>query len=136
VFERQCVHLTPRCVTEIEAWRIDYNEHRPHGSLGDLTPQEFAEQAVQTGRQGARIFSPCGLVFGKVSKTHSALVKSCLKRGQRQVYLVLVLDWYTKKIAGHYAGLQAQDIALAGRARYGGAVPVPRWKPRLRTPPL
>ena len=28
---------------EIEAWRIDYNEHRPHGSLGDLTPQEFVE---------------------------------------------------------------------------------------------
>lgn len=23
------------------------------------------------------------------------------------VYLVLVLDWYTKKIVGHYAGLQA-----------------------------
>jgi putative transposase len=36
---------------KIEAWRIDYNEHRPHGSLGDLTPQEFAKQAVQTGLQ-------------------------------------------------------------------------------------
>jgi len=36
---------------KIEAWRIDYNEHRPHGSLGDLTPREFAEQAVQTGLQ-------------------------------------------------------------------------------------
>jgi len=27
--------------TIIEAWRHDYNEHRPHGSLGDLTPMEF-----------------------------------------------------------------------------------------------
>jgi putative transposase len=36
---------------KIEAWRIDYNAHRPHGALGDLTPQEFAEQAVQTGLQ-------------------------------------------------------------------------------------
>lgn len=36
---------------KIEAWRIDYNEHRPHGSLGDLTPREFAQQAVQTGLQ-------------------------------------------------------------------------------------
>lgn len=36
---------------KIEAWRIDYNEHRPHGSLGDLTPREFAEQAVKTGLQ-------------------------------------------------------------------------------------
>src|SRR5207248_1148555 len=29
---------------KIEAWRIDYNEHRPHGSLGNLTPREFTEQ--------------------------------------------------------------------------------------------
>ncbi len=36
---------------KIEAWRIDYNEHRPHGSLGNLTPREFAEQAAQTGLQ-------------------------------------------------------------------------------------
>lgn len=25
----------------IEAWRIDYNQHRPHSSLGHLTPNEF-----------------------------------------------------------------------------------------------
>ena len=36
---------------KIETWRIDYNEHRPHSSLGDLTPREFAEQMVQTGLQ-------------------------------------------------------------------------------------
>ncbi len=28
----------------IEAWRIDYNETRPHGSLGQLTPREYADQ--------------------------------------------------------------------------------------------
>ena len=28
---------------KIERWRIDYNEHRPHGSLGNLTPKEFPE---------------------------------------------------------------------------------------------
>jgi putative transposase len=27
--------------TKIEAWRIDYNEHRPHRSLGQRTPAEF-----------------------------------------------------------------------------------------------
>jgi len=27
---------------KLEAWRLDYNEHRPHSSLGDLTPSEFA----------------------------------------------------------------------------------------------
>ena len=41
---------------KIEAWRIDDNEHRPHGSLGDLTPQEFVEQAAQTGLQVAAHF--------------------------------------------------------------------------------
>jgi len=34
---------------KIEAWRIDYNQRRPHSSLGHLTPNEFAEQ-----RQAAR----------------------------------------------------------------------------------
>lgn len=32
----------------IEAWRIDYNEHRPHSSLGDLTPREFVIQHQET----------------------------------------------------------------------------------------
>lgn len=29
---------------KIEKWRIEYNEFRPHSSLGDLTPAEYAEQ--------------------------------------------------------------------------------------------
>ena len=29
---------------KIEAWRVDYNQRRPHGSLGHLTPNEFAHQ--------------------------------------------------------------------------------------------
>jgi putative transposase len=29
----------------IEAWRVDYNEQRPHTSLGGLTPTEFATQS-------------------------------------------------------------------------------------------
>ena len=34
----------------IEAWRLDYNQRRPHSSLGHLTPNEFAgqRQALQT----------------------------------------------------------------------------------------
>jgi putative transposase len=32
----------------IEAWRIDYNQHRPHGSLGRLTPSEFAANRQRT----------------------------------------------------------------------------------------
>lgn len=29
---------------KIEAWRIDYNDHRPHSSLGDRPPRELLEQ--------------------------------------------------------------------------------------------
>jgi putative transposase len=29
----------------LEAWRREYNEQRPHGSLGNLRPRAFAEQA-------------------------------------------------------------------------------------------
>ncbi len=36
---------------KIEAWRIDYNEHRPHSSLGHVTPQEFMKSAITTGLQ-------------------------------------------------------------------------------------
>lgn len=28
----------------IEAWRMDYHHHRPHSSLGSLTPNEFVTQ--------------------------------------------------------------------------------------------
>jgi len=36
---------------KIEAWRVDYNEYRPHQSLNDRTPQEFV-----TEHQQAEIF--------------------------------------------------------------------------------
>jgi putative transposase len=29
---------------KIEAWRVEYNEYRPHSSLNDLTPSEFAQR--------------------------------------------------------------------------------------------
>ena len=34
---------------KIEAWRIDYNEYRPHQSLADKTPKEFAQEHQQAG---------------------------------------------------------------------------------------
>lgn len=35
----------------IEVWRCDYNQQRPHSSLGHLTPNEF----VATQRQGKQV---------------------------------------------------------------------------------
>ena len=31
---------------KIESWRRDYNEHRPHSSLGNMTPAEFARRRI------------------------------------------------------------------------------------------
>jgi len=33
----------------IERWRVEYNTERPHSSLHNMTPCEFAERAVLTG---------------------------------------------------------------------------------------
>ena len=37
---------------QIEHWRIDYNAHRPHSSLGNLTPNEFVARC-QANRPSA-----------------------------------------------------------------------------------
>jgi putative transposase len=36
---------------QIERWRVDYNVHRPHSSLGNLTPGEFAK--LRQGKQAS-----------------------------------------------------------------------------------
>ena len=38
--------------TITEDWRRDYNEVRPHSSLGDLTPREFARAAAAPSGAG------------------------------------------------------------------------------------
>jgi transposase InsO family protein len=39
----------------LRAWRHDYNHHRPHGSLGHLTPSEFATQGQKTGAAAPKL---------------------------------------------------------------------------------
>ena len=43
----ECLNVTEfmsieHAKSQIEAWRVDYNERRPHGALGQLTPSEYA----------------------------------------------------------------------------------------------
>ena len=40
---------------KIEAWRIDYNEERPHGALGHLTPSEFAKTGQKAAPEAAEL---------------------------------------------------------------------------------
>jgi putative transposase len=37
----------------IEAWRVDYNDHRPHGALGHLTPSEYAKSGQKRSAEAA-----------------------------------------------------------------------------------
>ena len=39
----------------IQAWQQDYNEHRPHGALGQLTPSEFAKLGQQRQAEVANL---------------------------------------------------------------------------------
>jgi len=41
----------------IEAWRLDYNHHRPHSSLGHLTPSEFLIQCQVTRTVEEAVYS-------------------------------------------------------------------------------
>jgi putative transposase len=48
---------------KIERWRVEYNEFRPHSSLGDLTPREFTERTADKD-QGQKSLLVAGSVFG------------------------------------------------------------------------
>lgn len=38
----------------LERWRVEYNEKRPHGSLGYRTPREFADELIDAGTERTR----------------------------------------------------------------------------------
>lgn len=38
---------------KIEAWRVDYNDYRPHGALGHLTPSEYVRSGQQCFAEAA-----------------------------------------------------------------------------------
>ena len=39
--------------SKIEAWRVDYNLHRPHSSLGQLTPREYLKRSGIEDKEAA-----------------------------------------------------------------------------------
>jgi putative transposase len=48
---------------KIKKWRRDYNEFRPHSSLGDLTPHQFVDKyKIRERSQKTPLLS--GSVFG------------------------------------------------------------------------
>ena len=52
----------------ISAWKIDYNENRPHSSLGNLTPEQFRQQAeLKLQNRGEKLSSIGNMVLAAVS---------------------------------------------------------------------
>ena len=39
----------------LQSWHHDYNHHRPHGSLGNLTPSEFETKGQKTGTEALKL---------------------------------------------------------------------------------
>ena len=70
-FRNECLNLNWFLPIEdarekIEMWRQNNNEFRAHSSLGDLTPQKFADKFMSV--QGEKTIFLNGLVIGQVSK--------------------------------------------------------------------
>jgi hypothetical protein len=65
----------------IEAWRVDYNECRPHSSLGERSPAEFAAQAATRPKNNTppnKHLSPGSLTITvPISGGRSAAVENC-----------------------------------------------------------
>ena len=57
---------------KIEAWRIEYNNFRPHSSLDDMTPAEFIENSSKAGQRSTTLpgaSAPDQMIFGAPSKS-------------------------------------------------------------------
>lgn len=74
------------------AWREDYNHHRPHGSLGYVTPAEFARRCAAS--------APASFARQPTLQQHTDLTQSVPSQHLVQ-----------KTRAGHYGRLAANQFA-------------------------
>lgn len=59
--------------SKIERWRIEYNRERPHSSLGNLTPEEFAARATNPGSSAlARTARPAQELLAAAAQSATA----------------------------------------------------------------
>ena len=70
---------------KIEAWRIEYNNFRPHSSLDDMTPAEFIENSSKDGQRSTTLpgaSAPDQMIFGAPLKS-SALSERSSAQSQK-----------------------------------------------------
>jgi putative transposase len=65
----------PEAKRIIEAWRIHYNERRPHSSLGYLTPAQYGRTALLSVRGGA-LRSPEGFAPRPLAETTQPMIQT------------------------------------------------------------
>lgn len=56
----------------IESWRVEYNTERPHSSLGDQTPEEFAGRCPECSCLRSGFVLPTSRTFSKNSNSNHA----------------------------------------------------------------
>lgn len=68
-------------IEKIEAWRIEYNNYRPHSSLKDMTPAEFIEQCEENTISLPAAPAPRTMPFAteNLCSTASEKALSCLQ---------------------------------------------------------
>ncbi len=50
VLNREVFHSVKEAKVIVESWRLEYNNHRPHSSLGFMTPAGFAAECIASVR--------------------------------------------------------------------------------------
>jgi putative transposase len=58
VLNRELFHSVKEAKAIAEGWRLEYNHHRPHSSLGYRTPAEFASACIASASPTAPL-RPC-----------------------------------------------------------------------------
>lgn len=69
---RELFHTLAEARVILESWRIEYNERRPHSSLGYLTPSEYAQKLNQVDG-GYAPPNPAPLAAARVRGEHEVL---------------------------------------------------------------
>jgi len=53
VLDREVFHSVKEAKVLVESWRLEYNNHRPHSSLGYMTPAAFASSCIPSASPSA-----------------------------------------------------------------------------------